>query len=110
MYKITEWGADVIEATYTYLCRREDLKLNFKTKKFFKIVTDTGNCPEAPKLEKARVLEIINGKKIIFQELGKMITESRDINVLAHDFHKVINNLLTKEEREIGSFRMAKFY
>ena len=98
-YKIVEWEGDRIEATSVGLCRISSLKLNFKTKEFFTITTDTGTCPEVPKLKKPRICEIVNGKEIISKELAKIGKKPADI--LAHDFQKIVNKLLTKEKAEL---------
>jgi len=105
-YNVSRWGQDSIDAEPRETgtgCRTTSMNLNFKTKEFYYITRNAGGNCEAlgvtlPKLPKPRIAQIVDGSNIIREEFAKVQKAAYD--VLASDFRKKVDKLITKEEKK----------
>ncbi len=103
LYRITKWDEDSIEGSMETetRCRIVNLTLNFKTKEFYQITRNGGgDCSvmgtEMPRLDKPRISQIVDGKKIIAQEFGKV--REAAFKAMASDFQRKVNALIAKDK------------
>lgn len=105
-YNITRWTSDAIDAEYPSKpdsCRTTSLNLNFKTKEFFFITKNAGGKCEIlgksiEKLAKPRISQIVDGKKIIDGEFGRI--EKAAYEALASDFRKKVDSFNAQSSKK----------
>ena len=104
-YNIIRWTENEIEAipssSTPTACRTTSLSLNFKTEEFYQITRNAGgNCEVLgvtfEPLDKPRISQVVDGEQIINEEFAKV--EQAAFEVLASDFRKQVNNLITKAQ------------
>lgn len=105
-YDISRWGQDSIDAEpkeTAGACRTTSMNLNFETKEFYYITRNAGgNCKvlgaTLDKLPKPRIAQIVDGSNIIREEFTKV--EKAAYDVVASDFRKKVDKLITKEVKK----------
>lgn len=105
-YNITRWSDDVIDAEYPSepdSCRTTSLSLNFKNKEFFFITKNAGGkCKflgtPIEKLPKPRISQVVDGKKIIEEEFGKIAKTAYEL--LSSDFRKRVDKFITQSNKK----------
>lgn len=102
-YEITKWESDTIEATTSSNsgCRQTTVSLNFTIKEFY-FITRNGakDCElmgtQFPKLERPRIAQIVDGKKIIRDEFSTI--QQAALKVTANSFQSRIASLIAQDE------------
>jgi hypothetical protein len=105
-FDTTSWEENTIDAVSSnpgYGCRKTSFNLNFKTKELYQIMRNGDKECEilgttSPKLEKPRITQIVDGKKIInteFANLKKMTFE-----MLSVEFQNKIKKLIESDKSE----------
>ena len=96
-YKITHWDEGRIEAAPLIRgkCRIPELRLNFKSKEFYEIVTNSpeGKCDlelggSLPRLEKPRISQIVDGDPLIRKVFSEIDREAYEY--FSSDFRKQV--------------------
>ena len=102
LYKITHWANGVIDAVPLNegACRINSLKLNFNTKEFFEIASNSARKCDVlgstlDKLSKPRISQILDGSEIINSEFAAL--RKKSYLFLASDFRKRVDELTTKQ-------------
>lgn len=118
VYNITRWSDDVIDAEYPSepdSCRTTSLSLNFKTKEFYFITKNAGGKCEIlgmpiEKLPRPRIAQVVDGKKIIKEEFGKITKTAYEL--LSSDFRKKVDQVVgqanKKQHREATTDNQAR--
>lgn len=105
-YNVTRWTDDTIDAEYPSepdSCRTVSLNLNFKTKEFFFITKNAGGKCEIlgmtfEKLAKPRISQVVDGKKIIEEEFGKIAKTAYEL--LSSDFRKKVDKVIVQTNKK----------
>ena len=104
-FRITNWTADTIDAVSepdSTACRTTTMNLNFKIKEFYQVTRNTGReCDvlgvRLPRLDRPRVVQIVNGAKIIDEEFAKIQKSAFD--VFSSEFRSRVDKI-TEEEKK----------
>ena len=103
-YVITSWLDDTIDAVARddgVVCRRNTLKLNFRTQEYYEIATNNGrDCAGSSlaKLPKPRISQIGNGEEVFKAEFARL--RERAFTFLSSSFRKRVDDLMKQVEAQ----------